>query len=332
MSTNIFKLSQQIQANSNRIKKAMKKIQNNIDNVDKQLTELDTIDKSIACLSIQDKMFVTPTQTSKTAIYIDDKDEDNDIPISITDWSTIDMPILIPSEDVEISYMDSLLSKESFTPSGWTDCKDINWRMRMILVEWLTEVTFKFKLSFKTLCLNIVLIDEFIARDNTISRKKLQLLGLGCLMIAAKYEETYPPSVRDYRFICDQAYQDHEFIGMESLILEKLGFKLGFSTFAHFSEVITVDHGKETDLYIYLIHLSLLSEKLSKYKKSKMVKHLAIIAKKVMTSEKITDDLELIIYNELQEIAKNRDSKAIVKLYNRQATNKVSSFFADNPL
>lgn len=81
----------------------------------------------------------------------------------------------------------------------------INERMRAILVDWLVEVHLKFKLVPETLYLTINLIDRYLDR-NEVSRPKLQLVGVTSLLIASKYEEIYPPELRDLVYICDRAY------------------------------------------------------------------------------------------------------------------------------
>jgi cyclin B len=64
----------------------------------------------------------------------------------------------------------------------------INERMRSILVDWLVEVHLKFKLVPETLYLTVNLIDRYLERME-VSRPKLQLVGVSCLLIASKYEE-----------------------------------------------------------------------------------------------------------------------------------------------
>lgn len=83
--------------------------------------------------------------------------------------------------------------------------KHINERMRAILVDWLVEVHLKFKLVPETLYLTINLIDRYLELQE-VSRPKLQLVGVTCLLIASKYEEIYPPELRDLVYICDRAY------------------------------------------------------------------------------------------------------------------------------
>ena len=92
---------------------------------------------------------------------------------------------------------------------------DINEKMRAILVDWLIEVHYKFKLLPETLFLTVNLIDRFLERNDVV-RTKLQLVGVGAMLIASKYEEIYAPEVRDFVYITDKAYTKEEILIMES--------------------------------------------------------------------------------------------------------------------
>ncbi|CAJ1946302.1 unnamed protein product [Cylindrotheca closterium] len=101
----------------------------------------------------------------------------------------------------------------------------INERMRSILVDWLVEVHLKFKLVPETLYLTANLIDRYLERQE-VSRPKLQLVGVTSLLIASKYEEIYPPELRDLVYICDRAYTRSEIIEMEEKILKTLEYNI----------------------------------------------------------------------------------------------------------
>ena len=94
---------------------------------------------------------------------------------------------------------------------------DINPKMRVILNDWLVEVHLKFKLRQETLYLCFQLIDRFLEHTQ-VRRQKLQLVGVTGLMLASKYEEIYPPEVRDYVYICDNAYTRDEILKMEQVL------------------------------------------------------------------------------------------------------------------
>ena len=100
-------------------------------------------------------------------------------------------------------------SSTSVRPVYMEDQQYINERMRSILVDWLVEVHLKFKLVPETLYLTVNIIDRYLATAE-VTRPKLQLVGVTALLIASKYEEIYPPELRDLVYICDRAYSKNE--------------------------------------------------------------------------------------------------------------------------
>ncbi len=82
---------------------------------------------------------------------------------------------------------------------------EINDKMRAILVDWLVEVHCKFKLRRETLYITITIIDKYLAQQ-LCSKAQLQLVGVSALLIACKYEEIYPPELKDFVYITDKAY------------------------------------------------------------------------------------------------------------------------------
>lgn len=102
---------------------------------------------------------------------------------------------------------------------------DINARMRAILIDWLVEVHLKFKLVPPTLHLCVTLIDQYCT-TNPVPRSKLQLVGVTALLIACKFEEIYPPEVRDCVYITDHAYTREEVLEMEMKMLVFFGYNV----------------------------------------------------------------------------------------------------------
>lgn len=97
----------------------------------------------------------------------------------------------------------------------------INDRMRTILVDWLVEVHLKFKMVPETLYLTVNIIDRYLAQKQ-VRRSKLQLVGVAALLAASKYEEIYPPEIRDLVYITDRAYNKTEILTMENEIVNTL--------------------------------------------------------------------------------------------------------------
>lgn len=110
---------------------------------------------------------------------------------------------------------------------------DITAEMRAIMVDWLVEVAQEYRLAPCTLYVCVVYIDRCL-QQITMSRSKLQLLGCACMLIAAKLEEVYTPSVDEFVYISDNTYTREQILQMESIILKRLDFRLAVATPWHF--------------------------------------------------------------------------------------------------
>ena len=105
---------------------------------------------------------------------------------------------------------------------------DLTPKMLGILIDWLCEVVENFKLLSTTHNRAIVLLYQYLASvpNKPIHRKRLQLLGVCCLNIAAKLEEIYPPDLSDYVYITDNSCTLEQVLEMEREICSDLDFKL----------------------------------------------------------------------------------------------------------
>lgn len=115
------------------------------------------------------------------------------------------------------------------SPRYMSQQHDITDRMRGILIDWLIEVHYKFELMEETLYLTVNLIDRFLERQ-TVSRKKLQLVGVTAMLLACKYEEISVPVVEDFIVISDKAYTRTEVLDMEKVMVNTLQFNLSIPT------------------------------------------------------------------------------------------------------
>mmetsp|Transcript_21524 Transcript_21524/g.33180 ORF Transcript_21524/g.33180 Transcript_21524/m.33180 type:complete len:502 (+) Transcript_21524:228-1733(+) len=138
-------------------------------------------------------------------------------------------PLMIPEYATDL--FQRLYDRETATrPMMYmVDQCDINNRMRAILIDWLVEVHMKFRLVPETLYLCVNIIDRYCNRT-TVRRSKLQLVGVTALLIACKYEEIYPPEVRDCVYITDRAYTRQEVLDMEQSIVNCLEFNFTVPT------------------------------------------------------------------------------------------------------
>ncbi|XP_059644235.1 G2/mitotic-specific cyclin C13-1-like [Cornus florida] len=142
---------------------------------------------------------------------------------------------------------------------------DVTVSMREILLDWLVEVADEYKLVSETLYLTVSYIDRFLT-EHPLSRNKLQLLGVSCMLVASKYEEITPPHVEDFCYITDNTYTKEEVVNMERNVLKFLNFEMGTPTTKSFLRIFTraaQDNGKVSDLQFeflscYLAEISLL--------------------------------------------------------------------------
>jgi serine/threonine protein kinase len=103
---------------------------------------------------------------------------------------------------------------------------DINDKMVVIVIDWLVDVSLKFKLTTNTLNRVVILIYDYLQKTKEIiSRKNLQLIGTTILCIASKLEEIYSPELRDYVYICDNTITSEELILTEIEISKCLDYK-----------------------------------------------------------------------------------------------------------
>ncbi|KAJ0009774.1 hypothetical protein Pint_33743 [Pistacia integerrima] len=149
---------------------------------------------------------------------------------------------------------------------------DISLNMREILVDWLVEVAEEYKLVSDTLYVAVAYVDRFLSFQ-ALTRNKLQLLGVCCMLIASKYEEIIPPRVEDFCYVTDNTYTKEEVVEMEEGVLKFLNFEVSTPTIKNFLRVftgVTQQNCKKPDLQFeflgcYLAELSLLDYSCLRY-------------------------------------------------------------------
>jgi cyclin B len=160
----------------------------------------------------------------------------------------------------------------------------VNAKMRAILIDWLVDVHKKYKLRPETLFLAVHLIDRYLEIQVTAQRQ-LQLVGVTSLMIAAKFEEVYPPQIKDFVYVTDKAYSREDILKMEVSILRALQFKICRPTAMHFLERYQNVNGctdAHRDLAQYLLELTLVEYKMLKYAPSHLAAAAILLSNKLL--------------------------------------------------
>ena len=201
----------------------------------------------------------------------------------------VDMDSLhIPEEVGE--YADQIFklmldSEEKYLPTyGYMKSQeDINEKMRAILIDWLIEVHFKFKLLPETLFITVNIIDRYLELKS-IERNRLQLLGVTSMWIAWKYEEIYAPEIKDFVYITDNAYTQKNILELEYEVLRALEFNLtspsSYRFLERYAKLVNTDQ-RTFNLAWYLIEIPLIEYKMIKYKPSLISSAALFVAHKI---------------------------------------------------
>jgi len=261
----------------------------------------------------------------------------------IVDSSTLDDPQEVAGyvDDILALYRKKEL-KGLPQPGYMCNQPDINEKMREILIDWIIEVHMKFNLTPVTLYMTVQLIDRFLARKQ-VSRSKLQLVGITAMLIASKFEEIYPPEVKDFVYISDKAYTVEEITKMERAMLNALKFEIVFPSVhsfgKRFAKVARLDERTE-QVAFYLIDLTLQEYTMLKYPPSITaaagVNLAERLAKQVNVSTAVWSDA-VAEYIDIPEgdlqgcmrdmhslLTKERNLKAVIKKYSNAKYSEVA--------
>ena len=218
------------------------------------------------------------------------EDEDIEMKIENNNISEIKIKKLINLQNVDEYFDDicyELLKNEDqfyIDPQYMSIQTDINHKMRAILIDWLIDVHLKYKLLPQTMYIAVNLIDRFLSK-NDINRTKLQLVGITAMFIACKYEEIYPPELKDFVYITDGAYVKSEVLNMEYKMLKSLDFNLTFTTqwsiFEIYNKKLELNE-KTFKLAWFLMELNLINYRSLKFKKSILVASAILMASKTL--------------------------------------------------
>lgn len=168
------------------------------------------------------------------------------------------------------SYMDS---QHEVTP-----------KMRGILIDWLVDVQAKYRMRPETLFLTVNLIDRYLTRVQ-VSRRRLQLVGVVAMLIAAKFEELEAPLAESLVYITDNAYTRKEIFDLECKFLAAVDFAVLVPTAAHFLDRLQRANKSDTfhqELARYILELGAVEYGMIAYEPSRMAAAALLLSNKLM--------------------------------------------------
>ena len=170
-----------------------------------------------------------------------------------------------------------------------TEVKDTS---RAFLIEWIIDVHRKFRLRAETLYVTVFIVDRFLSLKR-IKKAELHILGVTALLISTKYEEIYPPQLKELLNVSENKFNKAEVLKMELDILVTLQFDLTspspyrfLERFRKLSSLVASDE-KVFFFSQYLMEIALLDASLLKYTGSELAAATLILATKSIKKAKV---------------------------------------------
>jgi hypothetical protein len=162
---------------------------------------------------------------------------------------------------------------------------DINSRMRLISVSWMHQLSIYLKLEYDTFFVAVQILDRYLSTA-IVSRDKLQLVAVGAMFIACKYEETTYPRAKELAALTDDSYTRGDVLKIERKILRSLRFEICGPLPSQFRRRVATMCNAETIhswLAKYLLCLSQLSfEIVSQCRPSLIAASAMLIARRIL--------------------------------------------------
>ena len=128
------------------------------------------------------------------------------------------------------------------------------------------------------------IIDRYFSKHQ-IKSKDVQLVGIAAMLIATKYEEIYPPLLKDFVFVSDNTCSAEQILSMEKRILFSLDFDITLTSSYRFLERF----GKLArldqvcfHLACYMLEVGLLDSKMNQFSTSLQALSAIYVAKKYL--------------------------------------------------
>ncbi|KAF9508142.1 hypothetical protein BS47DRAFT_1303138 [Hydnum rufescens UP504] len=215
-------------------------------------------------------------------------------------WDDLDKedeadPLMVSEYVVEIFHYLQRLERSTMPNPNYIDTqKDLAWKMRGILMDWLIQVHSRFRLLPETLFLAVNIIDRFLSA-RTVSLVRLQLVGITAMFIAAKYEEIMAPSVVNFIYCSDSTYGEKDILDAEKYILRSLDWNLSYPNPINFLRRSSKADGYDLQVRTiakYLVEIACVEWKLLPHPPSCIAAAAMWLARLILEKEEWTPNME----------------------------------------
>ncbi|KAJ3026646.1 G2/mitotic-specific cyclin, partial [Rhizophlyctis rosea] len=169
-------------------------------------------------------------------------------------------------------------------PNYMEDQKELQWKMRTILIDWLIQVHNKFGLAPETLYLAVNIIDRFLS-SRLISPIDLNVLAVVALYITGKEKETSEVSVETAVNMAESEYSDDEILKAERYVLQVLDFSRQYTSplsFLRRCSKADNDDPETRTMAKYLMEISVIDHRFLPHPPSKVAAAGLYLARKIL--------------------------------------------------
>ncbi|KAK0438320.1 g2/mitotic-specific cyclin cdc13 [Desarmillaria tabescens] len=168
-------------------------------------------------------------EAERVAAHLEDLAEDDE------DWDDLDAeddddPLMVSEYVVEVcQYMKEVEAKTLPDPTYMDQQEELDWNKRAILHDWMLQVHTMYRCVPETFFLYVNIFDRFLSLRPMVSISRLQLVGISCFFVAAKFEESIAPSVEDIVRLAGEQYTVSEMLKAEQYVLKTLNWDLSYT-------------------------------------------------------------------------------------------------------
>lgn len=153
--------------------------------------------------------------------------------------------------------------------------------MRYILVDWLAEVAAMKQFSTHTFHVTVSVVDRFL-RVHSISRSKLQLLGITAMVLSSRFLGTDIITIREAAWLTDNTYKYEDVVRMMGEITATLRGNIRTATSVDFASIFNLMLSHDRQLcYLsqYICELALLQAEMGQYSPAETAASAVLLAR-----------------------------------------------------
>lgn len=201
------------------------------------------------------------------------------------DSEDLDDPLMVAEYTNDIfDYLYELEKKYMPNPDYINDQKDLGWQQRGLLMDWLVEIHSKLHLLPETLYLAANIVDRFMTL-RVVNLDKIQLVGVTALLLAAKYEEVFPPMLHHFAYLTGGNFDENDILSAEKFVLQVLDFDLSYPNPLNFLRRISKADNYDVQSRSfgkYLLEISVVEHTLIRYSPSMHAAASMLVARHIM--------------------------------------------------